>query len=120
MILGKTGKNFGAGMSGGLAYIYDPERRMPDMCNEDVAGDLLPLADVEVLPCTLPDCSSKYPFSACVLLAPVQSSFSALLHQAAQWWPRTWVLPGHSVTCKPWGLKVRQTPLPSQEFEEVC
>ncbi|CAL5227781.1 g10803 [Coccomyxa viridis] len=47
VILGKTGKNFGAGMSGGLAYIYDPERRMPDMCNEDVAGDLLPLADVE-------------------------------------------------------------------------
>ena len=56
VILGKTGKNFGAGMSGGLAYIYDPEKRMPDMCNEDVAGDLLPLADVEVWPHALPDC----------------------------------------------------------------
>ena len=48
VILGKTGKNFGAGMSGGLAYVYDPEKRLPDLCNEDVAGDLLPLADVEV------------------------------------------------------------------------
>ena len=58
MILGKTGKNFGAGMSGGLAYVYDPEQRLPDMCNEDVAGDLLPLADVEVGSYAFPDCCS--------------------------------------------------------------
>ena len=48
VILGKTGKNFGAGMSGGLAYVYDPDRRLPDLCNEDVAGDLLPITNVEV------------------------------------------------------------------------
>ena len=24
VILGKTGRNFGAGMSGGIAYVYDP------------------------------------------------------------------------------------------------
>lgn len=48
VILGRTGKNFGAGMSGGLVYVYDPEGRMPNMCNEDVAGDLFPVADVEV------------------------------------------------------------------------
>ena len=48
VILGNTGKNFGAGMSGGLAYVYDPEKRLPDFCNEDVAGDLSPITDVEV------------------------------------------------------------------------
>lgn len=48
VILGKTGKNFGAGMSGGLAYVYDPNRRLPDLCNEDVAGDLFPITNVEV------------------------------------------------------------------------
>lgn len=60
VILGRTGKNFGAGMSGGLAYVYDPEKRLPNLCNEDVAGDLLPLADVEVRSCALPDCSSRH------------------------------------------------------------
>lgn len=29
VILGNTGKNFGAGMSGGLAFVYDPEGRLP-------------------------------------------------------------------------------------------
>lgn len=43
VILGPTGKNFGAGMSGGLAFVYDPESKLPGLCNADVAGDLLPL-----------------------------------------------------------------------------
>ena len=42
-MLGHTGKNFGAGMSGGLAYVYDFDGRLPRVCNEDVAGDLCPL-----------------------------------------------------------------------------
>lgn len=29
-ILGKTGKNFGAGMTGGLAFVYDPGERFPE------------------------------------------------------------------------------------------
>jgi glutamate synthase (NADPH/NADH) len=48
VILGRTGKNFGAGMSGGLAFVYDPERRLPSLCNEDVAGDIMPLDSAEV------------------------------------------------------------------------
>lgn len=31
--LGETGRNFGAGMSGGIAYIYDPDGKFPDRCN---------------------------------------------------------------------------------------
>ena len=31
--LGKTGVNFGAGMSGGIAYIYDPDAEFPGLCN---------------------------------------------------------------------------------------
>lgn len=50
VILGHTGKNFGAGMSGGLAFVYDPEQRLSSLCNEDVAGDLFPLDDAEVMP----------------------------------------------------------------------
>ena len=33
LCLGKTGKNFGAGMSGGLAYVYDKDKDFDSMCN---------------------------------------------------------------------------------------
>lgn len=36
IILGKTGRNFAAGMSGGIAYIHDPEGRFPLMVNRDM------------------------------------------------------------------------------------
>jgi glutamate synthase (NADPH/NADH) large chain len=35
VILGPTGRNFGAGMSGGEAYVYDPEKTFPSKCNMD-------------------------------------------------------------------------------------
>jgi glutamate synthase domain-containing protein 3 len=31
--LGEIGQNFGAGMSGGIAYLYDPEGRCQQLCN---------------------------------------------------------------------------------------
>eukprot|EP00611_Tribonema_gayanum_P031149 TRINITY_DN8899_c0_g1_i2.p1 TRINITY_DN8899_c0_g1~~TRINITY_DN8899_c0_g1_i2.p1 ORF type:complete len:1609 (-),score=666.41 TRINITY_DN8899_c0_g1_i2:199-4962(-) len=31
--LGPTGRNFAAGMSGGIAYVYDPESAFPSRCN---------------------------------------------------------------------------------------
>ena len=31
--LGETGRNFAAGMSGGIAYVIDPEGKFPDRCN---------------------------------------------------------------------------------------
>jgi glutamate synthase domain-containing protein 3 len=33
IILGPTGRNFGAGMSGGIAYVWDPKREFPMNCN---------------------------------------------------------------------------------------
>jgi glutamate synthase domain-containing protein 2/glutamate synthase domain-containing protein 1/glutamate synthase domain-containing protein 3 len=33
VVLGPTGRNFGAGMSGGIAYVYDKDRRFGDRCN---------------------------------------------------------------------------------------
>ena len=44
VVLGRTGRNFGAGMSGGIAYVWDPEGIFPRQCNretlelEDVTG----------------------------------------------------------------------------------
>eukprot|EP00559_Dactyliosolen_fragilissimus_P006269 CAMPEP_0184871326 /NCGR_PEP_ID=MMETSP0580-20130426/40651_1 /TAXON_ID=1118495 /ORGANISM="Dactyliosolen fragilissimus" /LENGTH=1626 /DNA_ID=CAMNT_0027373969 /DNA_START=220 /DNA_END=5100 /DNA_ORIENTATION=- len=36
--LGETGRNFAAGMSGGIAYIYDPEDKFPQRCNMGLVG----------------------------------------------------------------------------------
>ena len=36
VILGPTGRNFAAGMSGGIAYVHDPESRLPDHLNAEM------------------------------------------------------------------------------------
>ena len=36
VILGPTGRNFAAGMSGGVAYIWDPENKFPANCNMEM------------------------------------------------------------------------------------
>ena len=33
LVLGKTGVNFGAGMSGGIAYVYDEDEDFKEKCN---------------------------------------------------------------------------------------
>jgi glutamate synthase (NADPH/NADH) large chain len=33
VVLGETGRNFAAGMSGGVAYVYDPAQKFPLLCN---------------------------------------------------------------------------------------
>jgi glutamate synthase domain-containing protein 3 len=35
VILGEIGKNFGAGMSGGIAYIYDKEKQLAQRINKE-------------------------------------------------------------------------------------
>jgi len=45
VVLGKTGRNFAAGMSGGIAYIYDPKNKFINgLCNTDTIEfeDILP------------------------------------------------------------------------------
>ncbi|HWO13230.1 MAG TPA: hypothetical protein VNN80_27205, partial [Polyangiaceae bacterium] len=36
VILGRTGRNFAAGMSGGLAYVFDEHGRFGDLCNMEM------------------------------------------------------------------------------------
>lgn len=48
VILGKTGRNFGAGMSGGIAYVYDPEKSFDVYCNSEMVGLERELEDEDV------------------------------------------------------------------------
>lgn len=38
LILGSVGRNFAAGMSGGIAYVYDPDSCFPEQCNMEMIG----------------------------------------------------------------------------------
>jgi glutamate synthase (NADPH/NADH) large chain len=46
VILGNTGRNFAAGMSGGIAYIYDVKGNFETNCNKEMV-DLDPVADTD-------------------------------------------------------------------------
>lgn len=46
VVLGRTGRNFAAGMSGGIAYVLDESGDFPSRCNQDMV-DLEPLEDPE-------------------------------------------------------------------------
>ncbi len=46
VIIGATGRNFAAGMSGGSAFIWDPEGTFPNRCNREMVA-LEPLEDSE-------------------------------------------------------------------------
>jgi len=48
IILGKTGRNFAAGMSGGIAYVYDADGTFPEFCNRDMVS-LSSVQDAEEL-----------------------------------------------------------------------
>ncbi|MFZ8466565.1 hypothetical protein ACO1MK_14770, partial [Staphylococcus aureus] len=36
IILGDTGRNFAAGMSGGIAYVYDVQKTFAEKCNKEM------------------------------------------------------------------------------------
>lgn len=46
VVIGKTGRNFAAGMSGGIAYVFDPDHEFKSMCNTEMVDlDPLEIAD---------------------------------------------------------------------------
>jgi glutamate synthase domain-containing protein 3 len=51
VVLGPTGRNFAAGMSGGVAYILDEHDRFRSLCNMEMVGleDVVEDEDVDAL-----------------------------------------------------------------------
>jgi glutamate synthase (NADPH/NADH) large chain len=46
VILGATGRNFAAGMSGGIAYVYDVQHNFDALCNKEMV-DLDPVEEYD-------------------------------------------------------------------------
>ncbi len=42
VVIGQTGRNFAAGMSGGVAYVYDDSGQFPRLCNMDMVSLEIP------------------------------------------------------------------------------
>ena len=52
LILGETGRNFAAGMSGGLAWVYNPNNTFSENCNTEMVDlDPLSIKDEEQIHC---------------------------------------------------------------------
>jgi glutamate synthase (ferredoxin) len=51
VVLGRTGRNFAAGMSGGVAYVFDPGGTFPRRCNREMVDleGMEALEDIELL-----------------------------------------------------------------------
>jgi glutamate synthase (NADPH/NADH) large chain len=47
VILGSTGRNFAAGMSGGIAFVYNVQGDFDVLCNKEMV-DLDPVADEDI------------------------------------------------------------------------
>jgi glutamate synthase (NADPH/NADH) large chain len=47
VILGAIGRNFAAGMSGGIAYVFDPNDKLPELCNMEMVEMEAPDAEQE-------------------------------------------------------------------------
>jgi glutamate synthase domain-containing protein 2/glutamate synthase domain-containing protein 1/glutamate synthase domain-containing protein 3 len=48
VVIGSTGRNFAAGMSGGIAYVYDDTMQFPRLCNHDMVKLEVPDQDEDV------------------------------------------------------------------------
>ena len=60
VVLGETGRNFAAGMSGGIAYVHDPERKFAGRCNAAMV-DLEPIVPTD--PDTVVDLEAPHQLS---------------------------------------------------------
>ncbi len=59
-VLGPTGLNFGAGMTGGFAYVYDPENQFANRNNHDVDIQRIAAESMEDYRCHLQDVIAEF------------------------------------------------------------
>ncbi|WP_153799894.1 glutamate synthase large subunit [Foetidibacter luteolus] len=86
IILGATGRNFAAGMSGGIAYVYDVQGKFASMCNMEMV-DLDPVGEEDAK--LLQDMISKhYEYTASTVARFVLDDFENQLRNFVKVFPR--------------------------------
>jgi len=86
VILGDTGRNFAAGMSGGFAYVYDVKGKFANNCNKEMV-DLDPLDSDDVV--DLQDLISRhYAYTGSTVAKFVLDDFENQLRNFIKVFPR--------------------------------
>ncbi len=75
VVLGETGRNFAAGMSGGVAYVYDPHKEFEPRCNMSMVGLEPVLATSEQLTRTEPSTWHKGECDEIILKSLIERHF---------------------------------------------
>ncbi|MEX0273072.1 MAG: glutamate synthase large subunit [Flavobacteriaceae bacterium] len=86
VILGETGRNFGAGMSGGIAFVLDQDKTFAKKCNNDTLNLLAveEAADIEVLKGLI---TSHYNYTMSPLAQRILESWETYLPQFVKVFP---------------------------------
>jgi glutamate synthase (NADPH/NADH) large chain len=86
VILGATGRNFAAGMSGGIAYVYDVKGQFASLCNKEMVDlDPLDAEDVRVLNDMI---TSHYAYTGSTVARFVLDDFENQLKNFVKVFPR--------------------------------
>lgn len=86
VILGATGRNFAAGMSGGIAYVYDRANSFHQLCNmEMVDFDTLEYDDIETLRALI---ENHYQFTGSDVAGAILDNWSESLSRFVKVMPR--------------------------------
>jgi glutamate synthase domain-containing protein 3 len=86
LVIGATGRNFAAGMSGGIAYVYDKDTSFKDRCNlEMVELETLSAEDVRTIYNLL---SSHYRYTKSEAAYRILDNFSRLIYKFVKVMPR--------------------------------
>jgi glutamate synthase (NADPH/NADH) len=87
VILGKTGRNFAAGMSGGIAYIYDVDGKFSSRCNNELV-DLYPVEEEDDIITLKMMIEQHRRNTESVLARDILSDFNNLLPKFLKVYPR--------------------------------
>jgi glutamate synthase domain-containing protein 2/glutamate synthase domain-containing protein 1/glutamate synthase domain-containing protein 3 len=86
VVLGATGRNFAAGMSGGIAYVYDQDKNFKYKCNpEMVEIEKLTADDVRTIYNLL---SNQYKYTQSEVAYKILDNFSRLIYKFVKVMPR--------------------------------
>jgi glutamate synthase (NADPH) large chain len=86
VVLGNTGRNFAAGMSGGIAYVYDRQDEFDNFCNKELVDfDELEYEDISTLKQLI---ENQYEFTGSTVAKAILDNWQAALNHFIKVMPR--------------------------------
>jgi glutamate synthase (NADPH/NADH) large chain len=86
VILGSTGRNFAAGMSGGIAYVYDRDNKFDNYCNKELVDfDEMEYEDINTLKELI---ENQYNFTGSTVARAILDDWKAALSRFIKVMPR--------------------------------